>query len=342
MIGLINQIIKGDVPVLLWGAPGVGKTACVCEMAKEANAHVEVVIGSTIDPTDLGRPIVTKDDDVKLIPPAWAKRLKETLDNGKEAWLFLDELTSAPPSVQAALLRVVNERKVADLDLTGCKMIAAANPSEHATDSSDLSSATSNRWAHLNWEVDANEWIAGELSGWGKPDSDLAEIRGFVTGWITKQSSALLDPPAEFAEGVKGWPSPRSWSNLIKALGTPKMLKTPIGRSIATGLVGQGAASELIAWSLDVDLPSVEELLAGKKKLPARGDRANLAMSMVISHVINNPKQLPKAWGLCNAQREDLCILSAKKLMKACEKADIDPRLTSDMKKIIRKIRNNG
>lgn len=65
-----------------------------------------------------------------------AKRLHEA----GAGYLFLDELSTAPPAVQAAMLGVALERRVGDLVLPrAVQVVAAANPPERAADGWDLS-----------------------------------------------------------------------------------------------------------------------------------------------------------------------------------------------------------
>src|SRR5205807_3668045 len=117
-------------PVLLWGGPGTGKTAIVNAIADALDQPAETVIASLREPADFaGLPVVTADGSVRLAAPSWAARLAA---EGRGI-LFLDEVTTAPPSVQAALLRVVLERVVGDVALPrGVAVVAAANPPELA------------------------------------------------------------------------------------------------------------------------------------------------------------------------------------------------------------------
>src|SRR5438094_5905781 len=107
--------VASQVPVLLWGAPGTGKSSAVRKLAHAMNWPCETVIASIREPSDFaGLPIVA-DGAVRFAPPTWARRLAES---GREGGLlFLDEISTAPPAVQAALLRVVLERVVGDLTL---------------------------------------------------------------------------------------------------------------------------------------------------------------------------------------------------------------------------------
>ena len=117
--------VATGVPVILWGSPGTGKTSVVKALASSWQLPCEVVIASIHDPTDFsGLPIVTR-GSVSLAPPAWARRLAD-LGSGI---LFLDELTTVPPAVQAALLRVVLERTVGDLAPFGSPRDRCREPS---------------------------------------------------------------------------------------------------------------------------------------------------------------------------------------------------------------------
>ena len=109
----LGVAVAARVPVLLWGAPGTGKTSAIRAMAEVMGLPCETVIASIREPSDFaGLPIVVG-GEVRFAPPAWARRLAEA----GRGLLFLDELSTAPPAVQAALLRVVLERAVGDLTL---------------------------------------------------------------------------------------------------------------------------------------------------------------------------------------------------------------------------------
>ena len=93
--------------------------------------------------------------------------------------LFLDELSTAPPAVQAALLRVVLERIVGDLTLpTDVAVVAAANPPEQAADGWDLSAPLANRLCHLNWDIDPRAVADGLAGGWAPPP-----VPALPAGW---------------------------------------------------------------------------------------------------------------------------------------------------------------
>ncbi|NEA88457.1 AAA family ATPase, partial [Streptomyces sp. SID14436] len=113
------------------------------------------VIASVHEPSDFSGLPVPGDDPavqgVPMAPPDWAVRL---VREGR-GLLFLDELSTAPPAVQAALLRLVLERRVGALRLPpGVRIVAAANPRASAADGWELSAPLANRFVHLPWVHD--------------------------------------------------------------------------------------------------------------------------------------------------------------------------------------------
>src|SRR5260370_15309168 len=98
---------RAGVAVCLWDDPGTGKSSLIQAAAAADDVPCETVIGSLREPSDFaGLPVVT-DDGVRLEPPAWAKRLQAA----QAGYLFLDELSTSPPAVQAALRGGALERR---------------------------------------------------------------------------------------------------------------------------------------------------------------------------------------------------------------------------------------
>src|SRR6204780_3897921 len=93
----LGVAVAARVPVLLWGAPGTGKTSAIRAMARIMELPCETVIASIREPSDFaGLPIVVG-DGVRFAPPAWARRLAEA-GRGR---LFPGQLSTAPPAGQA-------------------------------------------------------------------------------------------------------------------------------------------------------------------------------------------------------------------------------------------------
>lgn len=321
----VMACIAADVPVLLWGPPGVGKTAALMAAARVHGAHTEVLIGSSIDPLDVGGHLVVGSDGlVRQLPPPWAHRARAVLDAGRPVWLFFDELSCAPPSVQAALLRVIQERHVAGVSLYGCRVVGAANPADTAADGGWLSPATSNRWAHVEWAINAAEWCIGALTGWGTPLSAAqAEVAASVCNWIGRSPEALLSPPKDL-NSSRAWPSPRSWSAAIMAMASlPGGLVHKQATQVMAACVGAGATSEWDAYRVGLDLPDPEAVLAGRVSLPRRGDQLYATMLAVVAAAASlHPERearLNQAVTLVTALRPDQALSPARALLAALD-----------------------
>jgi MoxR-like ATPase len=279
--------------VVLWGSPGTGKTSVVRALAEDLDWPLEVVIGSIREPADFaGLPVVVN-DGVRMAPPAWAARLAES----GIGLLFLDELTTAPPAVQAAMLRVVLERVVGDLALPpGVRVVAAANPPDEAAEGWELAPPLANRLVHLDWPVDAKAVANGLAVGFPPPRLLLSEEvslthqaagRAAVAAFLQVRPTLVLQVPKVAALAGRGWPSPRSWEAVAVLLAAceASRAREEARAALVIGAVGEGAALEFLSWLANADLPDPEAVLADPDGfvLPQRSDRAFAALTAVTS-----------------------------------------------------------
>lgn len=293
--------IAARVPVLLWGGPGTGKTSTVLALAADAGLPCEVVIASIREPSDFaGLPLVQPDGvSVVLAPPRWAERLAAAGDG----ILLLDELSTAPPAVQAALLRVVLERAVGDLQLPeGVVVVAAANPADEAAHGWNLAAPLANRFCHLDWAIDAAEWADGLVGGFAEitvpslPETGagaLGRARGEIAGFLRRRPALLYRLPGNQAEAGRAWPSPRSWTMAadLLAAATDAGATDEVTATLVAGCVGPVAAAELFAWRDEGSFPDPEDILRDPASLvlPERTDRAYAVLSSVVAAVLTDP-----------------------------------------------------
>ena len=245
--------------------------------------------------------------------------------------LFFDEVSTAAPACQAALLRVVLERAVGPLQLPASVSIcAAANPAEQAAGGWDLSHPLANRFIHIETSPDATAYVTGMLGGWPAPEpvalpqnwqASISTERAKVASFIKARPQVLLVVPTDAGKASRGWPSPRSWDALARALAAAGSVQAPedVRIPLAAGCVGEGASMEYLTWERELDLPDPEALLAkpGSFVLPERGDKAFAVLSSVAAAAVQNltEKRWNAAWEIiercCKAGAKDIAARAA-------------------------------
>ncbi|MFB7939742.1 AAA family ATPase [Streptomyces sp. NPDC056049] len=296
--------VTANQPVLLWGEPGIGKSAGMEQLAAALGVRLETVVASVHEPSDFaGLPVVGDDPattGVPMAPPDWAVRLATT----GHGLLFLDELSSAPPAVQAALLRVVLERKVGSLALPpSIRIVAAANPPSSAADGWHLTPPLANRFVHLDWTHDPRTVARGMAGTWPEtvlPGVDPARIsgaiaraRGVISGFLTARPGLAHHMPSAAEGRGRAWPSPRTWEMALRLLATG--YASGAGREAQSaaliGAVGEAAGIELVSYLEHLDLPDPDRVLADPDAfaLPERGDRQLAFLIAVVAAVQSEP-----------------------------------------------------
>lgn len=311
----LTLAVAADLPVLLWGEPGIGKTAALTQLAESLDLPLTTVIASVHEPSDFsGLPIPGADpavDGVPMAPPDWAVQLAQA----GRGLLFLDELSTAPPAVQAALLRLVLERRVGALRLPpGVRIVAAANPRSSAADGWELSPPLANRFVHLHWTHDPEVVVRGLGGTWPKAElprlapEKLSEAVAFARRsvcalLIARPALAHQLPTTETRRGG-AWASPRSWEMTMRliAFATAAGADREVLAQLIRGTVGDGPGFELLTSMDRMDLPDPEILLAdpAAADLPERGDLRQVVLDGVVAAVRNHPNRArwDAAWAL--------------------------------------------
>lgn len=311
----LTLAVAADLPVVLWGEPGIGKTAALTQLAAALDLPLTTVIASVHEPSDFsGLPIVGDDpaeQGVPMAPPDWAVRLVRA----GRGLLFLDELSTAAPAVQAALLRLVLERRIGSLQLPSeVRIVAAANPRSSAADGWELSPPLANRFVHLQWTHDHEVVVRGLGGTW--PRASLPRLaperlpeavdfaRRAVCGLLSARPALVHRLPSNEARRGGPWPSPRTWDMTLSliAFATAAGSSRDVLSALVRGTVGDGPGLELLAGLDRMDLPDPETLLAdpAHAALPERGDLRQAVLDGVVAAVRNRPEKSrwDAAWAL--------------------------------------------
>lgn len=279
----LKVALAANTSVLLLGDPGVGKSAIVAKLAAEIEMPLHVLIGATLDPTDVGGLPVLVDRVCQRIPMLPIREAAE-----KPCVLFLDEISAAPLPVQAAFLRLILERAAGDVVLhPETRVVAAANPPEQAPGGFDLSAPLMGRLCVLHFRPDEDE-VYNFFAQLGDEGSDLRdEARTFAAVAGVTPDLLQIDIPKDCIVGGKPWGAPRAWERVVRTRAAARALggvSKEADQAIMAGSVGRSAA---VAYRAVLDmiseLPSVEEIAADpdKAKMPEDAHKQVAAVGLI-------------------------------------------------------------
>jgi hypothetical protein len=245
---LAQAYMLANVPVFLHGSPGIGKSDLARMLASAANLPIidwRASQKESVDLLGIPAPDLATRQTVWLLPSDLPFVGSNHPD---ECILFLDELTSAPQSIQAPLYQLVLDRKAGPHILKpGVKIIAAGNLATDKAIVSRMSSALSNRFAHIYLEADAQSFrkYAAEKG-----------LHEYVQAFIGFRPNLLHVMPEK---GDDTFPTPRMWELVSKFCDlTPSMRMKAV-----RGLIGEAAATEFEAFCRTyADLPKWTEIEA--------------------------------------------------------------------------------
>lgn len=226
----IDRLFDTRWALFLWGPPGAGKSSVVREVAARRGVPVLDMRAALLDPTDIrGIPAVV-DGRAIWCPPEFLPKPDAT-----PGILFLDELSAAPPLVQASLYQLVLDRRVGEYVLPdGWRIIAAGNRDGDRAITYRMPSALSNRFIHIDFEVDFDDWRDWAVN---------AGIHPLILGFLSLRRELLFD----MAHDLRAFPTPRSWEIASDALHALQDVRSMV--DVLAGIVGDGAAVELLAFA---------------------------------------------------------------------------------------------
>lgn len=247
--------MQHDIPTFLWGAPGVGKSDAVRQVADELEQPVIDFRAILRDPVDIrGLPAIdNKAGIARWLPPS---DLPNEDRDGAEGILFMDELNAAPQAVQAACFGLVLDRKVGEYHLPpGWRIIAAGNRSSDRAAAQRMPTALANRFAHIDVETSTEAWAE-----WANTSNLAPEIVAFI-----RFRPALLHAMDTASNDLRTFPTPRAWANVAKFVNSTQ--DTDFRFQLSKGLVGEGPAIELEGFlRIYQNLPSLAAILSAPKQ----------------------------------------------------------------------------
>ena len=247
----IRKAVNVRRPVFLWGPPGIGKSDLVKQIGEDAGREVIDVRLALWEPTDIkGIPYYNSD----LGTMTWAPPAELPTDPDSKAIIFLDELNSAPPAVQAAAYQLILNRKVGTYKLPdGVDLVAAGNREGDRGVTYRMPAPLANRFVHLEMKVDFDDW-----QDWATLNKIHPEVVGYVG--FAKQDLYDFDPKSP----SKAFATPRSWS-FVSDLLSDESLDEETLFTLVAGAVGEGLAAKFKTHRKFVGkMPQPADILSGK------------------------------------------------------------------------------
>ena len=244
-------------PLFLWGPPGIGKSELVAEITQELGGHMIDLRLGQMEPTDIrGIPFYNKDsgkmdwaEPVDLPTAEFAKQYPIVV-------LFLDEMNSAAPSVQAAAYQLILNRRVGKYFLPdNVVLVAAGNRESDKGVTYRMPTPLANRFIHQEMRVDFASYQEWAIKN---------NIHKDVVGYLTFAKQDLYDFDAKSAS--RAFATPRSWTFVSQLLEDEDGDDDTIMNLIA-GTVGEGLAVKFMAHrKVAGRMPRPEDILSGKEK----------------------------------------------------------------------------
>ena len=261
-------------PVMLWGPPGVGKSQMVAQIAERHGMPVIDIRLSQMEPSDLrGIPFRVEEHVEWAIP----SMLPDAERHGNQGILFLDEITSVPPSVSAAAYQLILDRRLGAYEVPhGWSIFAAGNRQGDRGVTYTMPAPLANRFSHYDVDINLDDWVAWAYAN-GMDERLIAFLR------FRPELLFEFDP----AHNPVAFPSPRSWEFSHRAL--QKFGDLP---ALLTGAlqacVGPAAGIELSAFVENLEqLPDIDAIVRGETvRVPKETDLQYAVAAALVGRAI--------------------------------------------------------
>lgn len=255
---LLQFGIKNNLPVLIKGKPGIGKSDIVEQACKAVNAHLIISHPVVSDPTDYkGLPFAGKDGIAHFMPFG---ELQNLIEAKEKTVFFLDDLGQAPASVQAACMQLILARRINGHKVSEqVTFIAATNRKEDRAGVSGLLEPVKSRFFTIvELEVNPDEWVK-----WALVNNMPIELIAFI-----RFRPVMLDKFTA-TKDITNSPCPRTVANIGR--GQNAGLNSSIEFEVYKGAAGEGFAAEYCGFlKMYRNLPDIDQIILnpGKAVVP--------------------------------------------------------------------------
>ena len=269
------EMAKVLPPLMVWGAPGLGKSSILQKAAYDQGIGFIDVRLAQREPVDIrGLPVPGPDGVKWLVSSDWPR------DPKSRGIILFDEITAADRSLQVAAYEFILDRRLGELYKVpdGWYICAAGNRTEDRAVAATMSSALANRFMHVELGEDVESWVAWALK---------SDIQPSVVGFLRFRPAMLFSQKGENLE--RGWPTPRSWERVSRMLEVMKDEPEELVRHMVYGLVGNRAGVEFMEFKKMSE--SFADALAlmrnpdAEVKIPSRADMKYALCSAVAYYV---------------------------------------------------------
>jgi MoxR-like ATPase len=253
----IKHALKKKRPIFLWGAPGIGKSDIIRQITNTfSNSHLIDIRLSLWEPTDIkGIPYFDSNSGTMVWGAPEELPSEEFAAQFDHIVLFLDEMNSAAPSVQAAAYQLILNRRVGTYKLPDNVMIVAAGNREADKGVTyRMPAPLANRFIHLELAVNFDDWFQ-----WAVDNKEHRDVVGFLQ--FSKKDLYDFDPRAS----SRAFATPRSWSFVSELLEDD--LDESTTTDLVAGAVGEGLAVKFMAHRrVASSMPNPSDILKGTVK----------------------------------------------------------------------------
>ena len=301
LVKSLSALVERKVPTFLWGAPGIGKSSIVKQIADEKKIGFIDLRLALMDPTDLkGIPFYDKESHTALwAPPAFLPKKGEGI-------LFLDELNAAPPSVQSSAYQLILDRKIGEYELpVGWAIVAAGNRDGDRGVTYRMPSPLANRFVHFEMEVDVNDWRL-----WAYKKGLDSRIISYVS--FKNEHLFTFDPKSD----AKSFATPRSWEYVDSVL--KSAIEKELLLDVLSGAVGGEVAVGFLSFAKVMDkLPDIKGILeTGEGDYSDEVDVLYALSSGLVSHVLKDESRVDNLLSYTLGLKSEFAVLIVQDLQR--------------------------